>query len=347
MPQIEKLKELKHGTYILLQDFDRIKEGTRDIENTMNGLLYDMSEHLTLVFHRFLAEKLRIYLNNLKLEPKDPFLLSNPNTQIKREIPVMLDEEKIKLKPFILPHISKLREEDLKKVGGKEKLKNEQGFYVYRNKRLIIWGTWFKLTKKDELSKLARVMLDIPNNLDYIWGIDIKKSSATLPDRIKKNIYGAIETAILNSEIVHNYRGRKEKNTTGISYIWERIKIRDNFVYKINREIPQIKLLEENLDNEERVLLEKLIEHIENSFPTSSLYLDASKGRINEKKANVDEKKEIISDLKEELEEQIEYLRSKNRNVIKYCNSCLISEPYCLYEEIILKLKGVIENEEN
>ncbi len=34
----------------------------------------------------------------------------------------------------------KLSDMDLVKVGGKERLKNDQGFYIYRNKRLIIWG---------------------------------------------------------------------------------------------------------------------------------------------------------------------------------------------------------------
>ena len=66
-----------------------------------------------------------------------------------------INGEKIVLKPFILPHLSKLTQDDLDKVGGKDRLRSDQGFYVYRNKRLIIWGTWFRLERKDELNKLA------------------------------------------------------------------------------------------------------------------------------------------------------------------------------------------------
>ena len=77
-------------------------------------------------------------LNNTKIESKDPFLTYHSATQKKRETSFYINEEKIVLKPFILPHLSKLNSKDIDKVGGKEKLRNDQGFYVYRNRRLII-----------------------------------------------------------------------------------------------------------------------------------------------------------------------------------------------------------------
>lgn len=61
-----------------------------------------------------------------------------------------------------------------------------KAFYVYRNRRLIIWGTWFRLASKDELSKLARVRVDIPNSLDHLWTLDIKKSAAHPPEIVRK-----------------------------------------------------------------------------------------------------------------------------------------------------------------
>ena len=124
------------------------------------------------------------------------------------------------------------------KVKGQRQIKKRSGFYVYRNKRLIIWGTWFRLERKDELNKLARVMVDIPNSLDYMWSIDIKKSTATLPDIIRRNMYNAVYESVLSSESVHTYRGRKEKKKDDIDYIWERVKVRDGYEYVINRQIP-------------------------------------------------------------------------------------------------------------
>ena len=66
--------------------------------------------------------------------------------------------------------------EDKKLSGGIENYRSKQGFYVYRNERLIVWGTWFG-RHRDELTKYARIRVDIPNTLDDIWGIDIKKQN--------------------------------------------------------------------------------------------------------------------------------------------------------------------------
>lgn len=77
--------------------------------------------------------------------------------------------------PYILPIATKLSEDDIRKVGGKSDLKTIKGFYIYRNKRLIIWGTWFRLARKEELGKLARIKVDIPNSIRLYVEIDIKK----------------------------------------------------------------------------------------------------------------------------------------------------------------------------
>lgn len=67
--------------------------------------------------------------------------------------------------------------DDIEKLGGIESLRNGQGFYVYRNERLIIHGTWFRLSASNinnELYKYGRIKVDIPNSLDDMWEIDVK-----------------------------------------------------------------------------------------------------------------------------------------------------------------------------
>lgn len=341
-PNIELLREQETGTYIWLSEFDRIKESTGNISETFNKCLDDMVNHIALVFHRFLEDGLVIKLNNLEIEGRDPFLLSNKATQRKKESFVYIKDQKITLKPYILPHLSKLTQEDLVRIGGKENLRSEQGFYVYRNKRLIIWGTWFRLERKDELNKLARVRVDIPNSLDYMWSIDIKKSTATLPDIIKKNMYNAVYESVLSSENVHTYRGRKEKKDKDIDYIWERVKVRDGYGYVINRDIPQLKLLEETLDDNQMKMLGTVIQTLEDSFPVGALYVDAAKGNIDEK---VDSDEEIEK-LWEELQIQIDYVRSHNLPVLNYYNMFLKVEPYCKYDEIKQRIQEAINKNE-
>ncbi|WP_017209988.1 ATP-binding protein [Clostridium beijerinckii] len=338
LPEINLLDGIKNGTYILLQNFDRIKESTNDLNTTLTKSMDDTIEHLSLVFHRFLTSGLDIYVNNSKIEDKDPFLVTNKKTQFKREQKFSINGSNITVKPYILPHISALTKEDIKKVGGKERLRNEQGFYVYRNKRLIIWGTWFKLGRKEELSKLARVKVDIPNDLDYMWNIDIKKSSAKLPDIIKRNLYNCVEQSIFSSENVHKYRGRKEANKD-ISYIWERNNIRGEIEYKINRDIPQLKLLQESLNDQELKVLESLLEKLEESLPINALYVDACNGKVKDDSSNDTE--ELYADVME----QIEYAKMQGMDYKMLLNAFLKTEPYCNNKELTKKLQEVLENE--
>ena len=341
-PFIDKLKTIQQGTYIYLSDFDRIKEGTNDLSSTFARCIDDMSKHLSLVFHRYIEEGLVIRVNDLPLIAKDPFLKYHRATQKKRESTIYIGGEKITLQPYILPHISKLDQDDLDKVGGKENLKNEQGFYIYRQKRLIIWGTWFRLERKDELSKLARVMVDIPNSLDNMWSIDIKKSTAILPDIIKKNMFNAVYESVLSSEAVHSYRGRKEKKQDDIDYVWERQKLRDGYTYTINREIPQIKLLEETLNNNQVKMLDSIIKLLEENFPTSAVYYDVAKGDIEEKTVDKDQIEEIWA----ELQKNIEYIKENHLDIVRYYTAFLKVEPYCKYPEIKERIQMEIKKYE-
>ena len=153
-----------------------------------------------MVFHRFINRPfnpIKIYINDDRIRGLDPFLEDHPKTDSQKPSPINCEGTEIIVQQFILPHQNDLSNDDIEKLGGIDFLRNGQGFYVYRNRRLIIWGTWFRLERKDELSKLARVMVDIPNSLDYMWSIDIKKSTAILPDVIKKNMYNAVYESVL------------------------------------------------------------------------------------------------------------------------------------------------------
>ena len=340
LPMMNKLHELNQGTYILLEDFDRVSVSTNNVNETLTKFLDETIDHLALVFHRYLSEDLDIYVNCRKIEPRDPFLIKNKGTQFKREQSFTINNQRIVMKPYILPHVSKLTQDDIRMVGGKEALRNEQGFYIYRNRRLIIWGTWFRLERKDELSKLARVMVDIPNSLDYMWSIDIKKSSANLPDIIKKNLYNCVCESVLNSENVHNYRGRKTNNIEDIEYIWERIGTRDGYQYQINRKIPQIQVLERVLDNEQIKLLSNLLKIIEQSFPAATMYLDAANGKINTYE------NEDTNEVFNEIIYQIEAAKLTGMDIIELLIAFKKTEPYCSDKALVMLLEEEINKYE-
>lgn len=343
LENIELFKDVETGTYVLLKKFDKIQASTLEINKTITEKMSSTIDHLALVFHRYLDDGVEIYVNNRKIESIDPFLTKNKATQAKRTQEIKIGESIIKVKPYILPHYNKLSEDDLKKVGGKEDLRKNQGFYIYRNKRLIIWGTWFRLSRQDELSKLARVMVEIPNSLDDVWGIDIKKSTANIPDIIKKNLYSCIEESVFTSKEVYRYRGRKENNSEKYNYVWDRIKTRDGYEYRINRDLPQIQLLSKNFDKDVLIEFERLLKNIEKSFPTNTVYLDVADGKLkNDSEMSAEEIDELIM----AFEDSLNKCQELGLNVIEFYEQIIKTEPYCNNEKLKELMKEKIKKYE-
>lgn len=190
VPNIDDLKEYSTGTLVVWQKLDRLKSGEINFELALGRKIDAVREHLSLVFHRYLSgekglTKLKISINGEKVIAADPFLESK-SVQAMDDETLVIHGEKIVVRAYILPHISKMTADEVKTLGGKEGLRRQQGFYVYRNKRLLVWGTWFRMMRQGDLSKLARIRVDIPNTLDGLWTLDIKKSQLCLRQRYGK-----------------------------------------------------------------------------------------------------------------------------------------------------------------
>lgn len=274
------------GTVVFWENFDRMLNGASNPQKVFDEKIELARNHLALVFHRFMdsdniRNRVKILFNNLKLEPKDPFLTNHPATQPLTTQPLFINGMRIDIKPYVLPYISKLSQKDIKLLGDVNDLRQNQGFYIYRNKRLIIWGTWFRLIKLHELNKLARVRVDIPNTLDSIWDIDVKKSTAALPDVIKESLANIVKDAVGRSERVYKYRGRKVTDDD-LTHVWNVIDDRGSFRYEINRDNPIFKQLQNCLDDAGDRYLDSLIRMIEDAFPFNDVYYRLAK---NEKSA--------------------------------------------------------------
>lgn len=186
---------------------------------------------------------------------------------------LVIHGKKIIIRSYILPHISKMSSAEVKALGGEEGLRRQQGFYVYRNKRLLVWGTWFRMMHQGDLSKLARIRVDIPNTLDELWTLDIKKSSAMPPAEVRKNLETIINQIAERSKRTWTFRGKKEIDDKEI-HIWNRMKnSRGGFYYEINRDHPMAKQIFEQAP-EARSMLDTLLKQIEISLPLNQLYVD-------------------------------------------------------------------------
>ena len=287
----------KAGTLVVWDDFDVLsKSSGGQIYETLIELRNTVEQSLALIFHRYLSAtddtKLEIQINNLSVSPLDPFLERHPKTTSKKERTIAIPDSEgverlIHIKPYVLPFATDLKEKDKKLIGGIENLRAKQGFYIYRNKRLIIWGTWFGMNKRAELTKNARIRVDIPNSLDDIWAIDIKKQNASIPKKIlnqmKKTVMDALEISV-NQQ---TYRGRTNKINDNIDYIWERKEGRnDTFFYQINRGSKLYQYIREKMSDEDITYLDMLITEIEKNIPIQQMYIDKSNEAISVEEAD-------------------------------------------------------------
>ncbi|MNX73452.1 hypothetical protein D3C86_1048490 [compost metagenome] len=266
----------------------------------------------------------------MKIEPIDPFLVDR-STQVMDDESILIEGHKVMVRPYTLPHISQLSEMELNMLGGKDGLRRLQGFYVYRNKRLLVWGTWFRLMRQGDLSKLSRVRVDIPNSLDYLWTLDIKKSIAVPPEVVRKNLSGIIGKISESSARTWTYRGRKETDDSQI-HIWDRVKTREGgLIYKINRDYPLIEVLNSSTTIEKQ-LLEKLLIQIEKGLPLNQLYIDLTNDRriLNESEIS---RSELLV-LLEQLLSVCRNTQEKDEMLKRLENT----EPFNQYPELLIRL---------
>lgn len=290
------------GTVVLWEDFDIIRESSGNEYAELMEHQSETADYLSLIFHRFLnnsgINRLIIRINNFELKGFDPFLEKHPKTTSRLPFPIIIKdksgkEQKVTVQVFVLPFQKDLSVEDRKNSGGIENYRSKQGFYIYRNERLIVWGTWFG-RPRDELTKYARIKVDIPNTLDEVWGIDIKKQSAKIPSSIKKRLTRAVDEAMDISVKKQTYRGRIAKIDENTDYIWDRKEDRGIVSYQINRNSRIFDLLKDKLDDSVWGYLDMVLDEIEANIPYQQIYIDKSQNKVDEQ--ITDEQKADIAD---------------------------------------------------
>ncbi len=332
LPNIQKLYEYDSGTIVIWRKFDKLEKTAKNFDDTFRSTISEAKKHVELVFHRF-YDDINIYFNNDRIERKDPFLeQSFPRTQRGRESIINMKNGIITVVPYVLPFYNTLSHEEKSLLGNPKSIYDEQGFYIYRNKRLILWGSWLRMTVRSELAKLARVRIDIPSSLDEEWELDVKKSTAKIPDKIKDQIRASLDDSISRSRRTNRYPGTKEQSVD--NKVWNRIHIRDGEVkYEINKNNPILTILESSLNNEQKNLLKQFIEELESYIPKYSIRTDSYD---DTKILNDDETSD--EDKKNKLKEIFKSIPKEDREM--YLTTILNSEAYM---ELLPKYKEILE----
>jgi len=326
--QLYSIEDLSdNGTLILWENCDRMIDTTVEGREVFYEKLKSLESHLRLVFHRFFEKnKIKVRINNSEaLSHYDPFGLKYPATQSLPHEKVRIGDKVVDIQAYVLPHHSKVSTQEYNENAGEGGYLKNQGFYVYRGKRLIVHGTWFRMKPKSELAKLTRIKIDLPNNLDQEWKIDTMKSQATPPQIIRNKLKTLIEKFFSKSKRVYTYKGQKKSNVAD-SY-WNRVALRDNIKYSINENHPDIDDLAKNLNDEQLSEFKLLLKDIALFFPTDMFFSD-----YGSKPESFSDN--MISD--EELEERALAHMKKNTkdfSMENYISKYTKSEPFAQYSK--------------
>ena len=294
----EKLSEYSNGTVICISKIDKvISSDTAQEKKKFYKMIDNVKNHLSLVFHRFMESgKITIIVNGTPLIPWNPFIPDNNARQELEPEEVTENGHTVLIRPYVLPHKTKFSNDDeVINAGGYKGWLQHQGFYVYRNERLIIYGTWFGLFKKEMSFNLARIQLDIYSDSDFDWQIDIKKSKAVPPAYTDDIIRLAAEKATKQSVKVYNSRGtysdrKGNANAPQLSYVWEQRKdSRGSYSFVLNKKHTLLNKLKTTLSPEQKELLNAYLNLVEKCSPmelSGVNDMSVSKGSLPENEYN-------------------------------------------------------------
>jgi hypothetical protein len=185
------------GTAVLWDDIDRLPTGEKGIRELLKQLQRRLQLHLGMTFHRFLEKQqgrrpaFRILIDLqfdgaderphfVEVEPLNPFGYSaSGHPDYPQNFTVSLGgRHRVEAVACIWPANA---EDPTYKLGNRAAAR--QGFYFYRNNRLIQAGGWNALVQNDAEphSSLARVRIDLPQSLDALFGLNVQKSAVIVP----------------------------------------------------------------------------------------------------------------------------------------------------------------------
>lgn len=281
------LSATEKGTLVLWERLDRIVTPGFSEQNFLD-LVDAVERHLAMVFHRYLEgahPKLHIYINGRPVAPWDPFLSSHPATWTSPLDKFETDGGKIEVQGYVLPHKDRLDLGTYDLAAGPDGWTAQQGFYVYRNQRLLVSGSWLGLGHgrswtKEEAHRLARIRLDIPNTADTDWKIDIRKSTARPPVQVRSKLIRLAEDIRSKARRVFAHRGKVVRvgDNQPVVEAWRTEHFHAGMRYRIDLAHPAVKAV---LDEAGALTpqIKSMLRVLEETIPVQKIWLDTAEGR--------------------------------------------------------------------
>lgn len=273
------------GTLVLWESMDRIVTKAFSPEHFLD-LADDVERHLAMVFHRLIEgprPKLRISINGRPVAPWDPFMsgTSYESPIAKRDT----DAGVVAVRCHVLPHKDRLTDAEFELNGGPDGWAAQQGFYVYRNERLLVAGGWLGLGQgrawnREEAYRLARIRLDIPNTADAAWKIDIRKSTARPPVSMRPWLTKLAENTRDRARNVFAYRAKPQApaGSAAIELAWRAEQTKAGLRYRVDEKHPAVAAVLEACEGQAD-LVRAMIRVVEETVPVQRIWLDTAENK--------------------------------------------------------------------
>lgn len=221
----EELCGAGSGTLVIWSKCDRIlknnnyEPGGSKEKAAIKHLAKDLRTHVGMIYHRFIDKNdnrerdIEILVNDQMALPWDPFFKKKSEQVLSAErqkIPFVMNdgsEHEAQISAWILPHRDELTEQEKKQA----LITNaRQGFYIYREGRLISNGGWLSVFGGSEPHmSLLRIEFDFGYELDEAFSIDVKKSRILLDPALEEYFRTLLSPARREADL--RYRKKAQK----------------------------------------------------------------------------------------------------------------------------------------
>lgn len=286
----EPLNDMPHGTIVLWETIDRIVTDGFTASDMLE-LLDSVEAHLAMTFHRLFEDQTPVfclYLNGRKVEPWDPYLTCHPAKALESNEYRLINATGVVVQCNVLPHRDMLRVDEQEKAAGPAGWTQQEGFYVYRNRRLLLAGGWLGLGDggkpwpRDEAHRLARIRLDIPNSADHDWKINVLKSTASPPVKLRTQLHRLASETRETARNVFAHRGHispaNSNSKNAVADVWQVKRSVQGTSYRIARDHDLVAALF-NRAGPLKKDLHTLLRLIEETVPVQRIWLDTAEDK--------------------------------------------------------------------
>lgn len=342
---LEPLAALRSGTLVLWEKMDRVVTPGSNLDHFAD-LADDVESRLAMIFHRLIdgsRPDFRLSINDRPVHPWDPFMIGHPAKAM--ESPVerrTTPSGVIEVQCHVLPHKDKLSDDEFRSAGGPEGWTSQQGFYIYRNKRLLLAGGWLGLGRgrgwnREESYRLARIRVDIPNSADADWKIDVRKSTARPPVFVRSWLTGLAENTREKARKVFAFRGSPTPGPGGasIEQAWRVEHLRSGVRYRIHEGHPAVAAVIEAC-GDRKDLVRAMLRVVEETVPVQRIWLDTAENKDTPRTGFEGEPNEAVIEVATVLFDDL--ISRKGLNVEEAQKVMLRTEPFQKYPSLIANL---------